>query len=118
MRDEIILVNERKGHAMQEVVFLYVTFGLHEQAIQAIDMLIEQKLVACANLFPTERVFRQDGGIKQVGEVVVLFKTVHECAAKAVHFLQDLHEYDIPCISQANVEVTDSFGQWLIRECA
>lgn len=103
---------------MQEVVFLYVTFGSHEQAIQAVDLLIEQKFVACANLFPTESVFRHDGGIKRVGEVVVLFKTVHESAAKAVRFLQGLRDFDIPCISQANVEVTDSFGQWLVRECS
>ena len=103
---------------MQEAVFLYVTFGSHDQAMSAVDKLIEQRLVACANLFPTESVFRDGGATKRTGEVVVLFKTVHERAAGAVHFLQDLHGYDIPCISQANVEVTDDFGQWLTRECA
>ena len=103
---------------MQKAVFLYVTFGSHEQAMRAIDKLMEQRLVACANLFPTQHGLQWGAAAKREGETVVLFKTLHERAADAVHFLQDLHEFDIPCISQANVEVTDSFGEWLTKECA
>ncbi len=103
---------------MQKAVFLYVTFGSHEQAMRAIDCLMAQRLVACANVFATQRGLQWTGASSREGETVVLFKTLQERAADAVHFLQDLHGFDIPCISQANVEVTDSFGEWLYKECA
>ncbi len=103
---------------MQKAVFLYVTFGSYEQAMSAIDRLMEQRLVACANLFPTSKALPAADSMKRDSEVVVLFKTLHERAGETVNFLQDVHLYDIQCISQANVEVTDSFGEWLTRECA
>ncbi|NDD54887.1 divalent-cation tolerance protein CutA [bacterium] len=103
---------------MQKAVFLYVTFSSEAQALEIIEQLLERRLVACANLFPARSVYKWENMMQKAEETVALLKTLPERSTQVVHLIQKLHAYQVPCIAQANVEVTPSFGEWLSKECA
>ena len=61
--------------------------------------LLQEKLIACANMFPAmESLFEWDGGLSHASEVGVLFKTTADSLDALVSRLGDLHPYDTPAI--------------------
>lgn len=62
-------------------------------------MLLEEKLIACANIFPgVESVFEWQGECSSAQEVGVLFKTVGAKLDALVERLGDCHPYDTPAV--------------------
>lgn len=49
-------------------------------------------------------------------EVILLMKTLPECAAAITAEVQQLHSYEIPAILHWTVAVNDSYADWLSKE--
>jgi len=63
------------------------------------DRLIEERLVACANLIgPFQSLFMWQGVRSEGEETGALFKTDAGLLARAVERLEELHPYDAPAI--------------------
>jgi periplasmic divalent cation tolerance protein len=74
-------------------------FPDRETAKSIIRILLEERLIACANLFPDiESMFLWDGDISAAHETGVLFKTTADRIAALVARLGELHPYDTPVI--------------------
>jgi periplasmic divalent cation tolerance protein len=78
---------------------IWCPFGDEAQAVAAADALLEERLVACANILPSMRsLFVWNGVREEARETGVLFKTHASLLEQAVACLAELHPYDEPAI--------------------
>lgn len=78
---------------------IWSPFGAAEQAREVAATLLEEGLVACANILPQMlSVFRYEGQVQSSAEVGVLFKTNGALLDAATQRLAQLHPYDTPAI--------------------
>lgn len=69
--------------------------------------LLEERLIACANILPAmQSVFRWQGEIGTAEEVAVLFKTSAARLEAATARLAQLHSYDVPAIAGWHADST------------
>lgn len=97
---------------------LYTTFPEAEAALIVARTLIDERLVACANLLPGMRsLYRWQGRLEEASEVVLLLKTTAARRPEAMARLAQLHPYDVPCVVEVPLgAVHGPYGEWL-REC-
>jgi periplasmic divalent cation tolerance protein len=70
-----------------------------ESARAAADTLLDEQLIACANILgAVESRFVWEGTRASGSEIGVLFKTVRTCLPHVVNRLGTLHPYDTPAI--------------------
>ncbi|MCB2066139.1 MAG: divalent-cation tolerance protein CutA [Erythrobacter sp.] len=75
-------------------------FASQEEAAAVARQLLEERLVACANILPhVLSIFRYDGKVQTAGEVGVLFKTEARLLDRATARLAELHPYATPAIA-------------------
>ncbi len=95
---------------------LYVTHPNEETARQLSDLLLKEKLIACANLFPIQSAYWWEGAVQAEGEWVCIMKTTLEAHPLVERRLLELHPYDTPCILKVEVSANAAYEQW-IRAC-
>lgn len=85
---------------MSDTVTLYATTETQEEALAIARRLVEERLVACANILPRGRsVYRWEGAVVDEGETYMLLKTRADLADRAVARLSELHSYEVPCVA-------------------
>jgi periplasmic divalent cation tolerance protein len=90
--------SEARDRAMA-CVLLYVTAGDAEEAVEIGRVLVEERLVACANVIPGVRsIYRWQGAVRDEGEAVLFAKTEETRAEAATARIKALHSYDLPCV--------------------
>ncbi len=73
------------------------TFPDAEIAASIVRTLVEEKLIACGNIFPTVRsIYAWEGKIEDTSEVAVLLKTRSTLYSKLEKRLTKLHPYEVP----------------------
>lgn len=78
---------------------IWCPFGDADDAAKVANLLIDEGLVACANILPLMRsLYRWRGERFDELEVGVLFKTDAALLDAAIKRLTDLHPYDTPAI--------------------
>lgn len=82
---------------MTDHASVYATFPDGESARQAARALLEEDLVACANLSPTESIYVWEGEIQDDDEVAAFFKTRADLADEVADRIARDHPYDVPC---------------------
>ncbi len=95
-------------------VILYTTWPDGDAAAKAARVLLEEHLIACANIFPAGRsVFRWEGRIEDASETIALFKTRASRAEALRDRLIMLHPYDEPCVLALDVDADKSAAGFL-----
>lgn len=94
-------------------IFLYVTAPDKAEAQKISKHLLDQKLIACANIFPIESVYRWKGKMVEGKEVVLILKTVKDKVAVVRKEIEKIHSYEIPCIAEIDVKVNEKYAVWL-----
>jgi periplasmic divalent cation tolerance protein len=102
---------------MQSVIFIYTTFPSKEQAVTVARMLLEKRLIGCANLHPITSLYRWEGAVNEDAEIGMWCKTVASMAQAACDALRALHPYQVPCIASVPVLVNEPFAAWLHTVC-
>jgi periplasmic divalent cation tolerance protein len=115
-------MNMQMDEAPEGLILLYSTWPDEAAAEAAARALLEERLIACANIMPAGRsVFRWEGKVTAEAETVALFKTTRARAGDARTRLVDLHPYDEPCVLALPVDTAASaagFLAWVARETA
>ena len=84
---------------MTDAVFAYVTASSLEEATKIADALVDEQLVACANILPgMQSVYRWNGEVQHDNEVVVILKTRAALVDAVVERVRALHSYECPCV--------------------
>ncbi len=99
-------------------IIVYVSFSTYEEAQGVAQSLLEERLVACANIMaPHSALYWWEGKIECAQEVVVIFKTQFELFEKVELRIKDLHSYDVPCIVSWPIEHGHApFLEWVEKE--
>ena len=86
-------------------LLIYVTCSDQNEAKRLASHLLEQRLIACANIMaPHIAVYEWDGEICDEPETVVIFKTSNELYEKLETEIIKHHSYDVPCILALDIE--------------
>ena len=105
---------------MTEALIVFTTFANEADAARVARQLVEERLVACANLLPGARsIYRwkegiQEEGIKDEREVVVLMKTRKQDWTALLSRLHELHPYETPeCVAVRIAAGAPKYMAWL-----
>ena len=78
-------------------VVVVVTTSSREEANKIVNALLDEKLIACANVFgPVSSSFWWQGKIDKAEEYLVFMKTEAELFEKITSCIKRLHSYEVP----------------------
>lgn len=81
----------------KEAAIVLVTFPSIEEARRIVSVLVEERLAACASLFPgVESVYRWKGKVESSVEVAGILKTSAGGLNRLEVRLTELHSYEVP----------------------
>ena len=84
--------------ASDRVVSVYLTFPDEGTAVTILGRLLEERLIACANILPAARsLYRWQDAVQDESEVVAFAKTTANRLEDVVSRVGDLHPFETPC---------------------
>lgn len=83
---------------------VYIITASEDEAKKLGRMLVEERLAACANIFPIHSIYRWEGKIEEEGEVAMFVKTRAELVERVIARVKELHSYQVPCIVAFPIE--------------
>ena len=106
--------------ASDGVRVVLTTIDDHAGAERLARALLDEHLIACANLVPgITSIYRWRGEIQTGGETLLLLKTRDRMLSRLVGRLAELHPYELPevvCLPRADTSV--AYGEWVATETA
>ena len=105
--------------AMKQV-FLYITVGSAGEAASIARDLLDDRLIACANIIDgATSLYRWEGKIADEKEAVMIAKTREDLVEKVIDRVRELHSYDCPCIVALPIVAGNpAFLDWIDEETA
>lgn len=99
---------------MSRIVSVYATFGSEEEARRIARTVMEERLAACANIFPCHSIYRWQGKIEEAHEVATIFKADAGAAERLIARIADLHSYDVPAAVAWSIEAAlPAYAAWV-----
>ena len=77
------------------------------------EVLVKEKLIACANIFPITSLYFWQGEMKDDNEVVLIAKTTTEKAEQVEKKIISMHSYKLPCILKFSGEANREYENWV-----
>ncbi len=99
-----------------EFIFVYITASSEEESKKIAEKLLEDRLIACANIFPIDSVYRWEGSITEEREFVLIAKTEEGKYDEVKKRVKEIHSYEVPCITEIPIRPNDEYGGWLKGE--
>lgn len=101
-----------------ELVLALSTAPDGEHAARMARALVEERLIACANLVPgLTSIYRWQGAVQSEPEVLLLMKTRRALVPRLMERIPQLHPYQVPEL--VVTEVTDGlepYCRWVLDE--
>jgi periplasmic divalent cation tolerance protein len=103
---------------METGLVVLVTAGSEDEARKLAKHLLEQKLIACANLLPVNSLYMWEGEMQDDREVLMVIKTRSEVfKERLLAAIQQHHSYDVPeIIGMPVVMGSQQYLQWIADE--
>jgi periplasmic divalent cation tolerance protein len=100
---------------MTEAFMVYTSFSNEADAERVTRVLLEERLIACANLIPGARsLYRWNNEIKDEHEVVAIMKTRKQDWTVLLSRLHELHPYEVPeCVAVRIAAGAPKYMEWL-----
>jgi len=95
---------------------LYSTFPDLDQARTIAHRLLDENLIACANLIPgVLSIYTWKGQRNEDHEIILIAKVHSDRLPSAMQHLRDLHPYELPCITAWPLTAVDpDYLAWAI----
>ena len=96
---------------------IYVTTGSEVEAAKIASTLVEEQLVACANILgDSSAIYRWKGEIITEIEVIIILKTTASLVQKSVKRIKALHSYECPAVISIDIQDGNKeFLSWINR---
>ena len=97
---------------------LYIPCSGFDEAKEIASTLIEEKLIACANIQKEiTSVYKWEGAMQSETESLLILKTSDQLAEATSQRVHELHSYDCPCILSYNAESeSKGYADWIIKQ--
>ena len=94
---------------------IYMTMTDAAEARAVARALLEERLVACANMIDNvSSMYWWEGAMQEDTEVVVIAKTTAALVPAVVDRVKELHSYDCPCVVSCALEDGNpEFLEWI-----
>lgn len=111
-------MTEGRGGASDELVLALCTAPDAEHAARIGRALVDERLIACANVIPgLTSIYRWQGEVLSEPEVLLLFKTRRSLVPRLKERLPQLHPYQVPELVVAPVmDGLDAYCRWVRDE--
>jgi periplasmic divalent cation tolerance protein len=103
-----------------EARFLYVTAPNAEEAGKIGEALVQERLVACANVLgPISSIYWWQGQVQRDSEAVLIAKTRADLVERVIARVKALHSYTVPCVVSLPIDQGNpDFLRWIEAETA
>jgi len=97
------------------LVIIFVTAASEQEAAAISRALVEEGLVACANIIPQIRsLYRWEGKIWDEREALIIIKSREDLFERIRSRVKELHSYEVPEITAIKIDEGDSaYMQWI-----
>ncbi|MFQ5621371.1 MAG: divalent-cation tolerance protein CutA [Candidatus Nanoarchaeia archaeon] len=95
------------------MIIIYITNPSKEVAKELAKYLLDEGLIACANIFPVQSMYRGKEKLEEGEEFILLAKTKDALFEKVKESVLEKHPYEVPCILKLNVEANKEYEDWL-----
>lgn len=111
---------EGGGAGGSEVVVVLMSAPDEGAARRIAGALLDERLVACANILPgATSLYRWEGKVRRDEEVVAIVKTIRRRVPRVLERAEALHPYDVPeLLVHRVVDGAAKYLDWVRRECA
>ncbi len=102
------------------VIYIFWTCRDRQEAKKIIHGLLDQRLIACASIFPEiESIYRWEGKIEEGREVKVILKTTLKHFDPIRSYIQTQCSYEVPEILQVDIaQGNPRYLSWVAEETA
>lgn len=90
---------------------IYITAGDLPEARKIGRILVEERLAACANIFPITSIFRWKGNIDEANEFGIIVKTRTDKVKEIEKRVKEIHSYEVPCV--VSFKIDDGSSEYL-----
>lgn len=99
---------------------IYVTAPSRDEALSLARTLVEERLIACANVLDgMTSVYWWEGRVQQEPEAVMICKTRSDLAEAVITRVKELHSYACPCVVAMPISAgNQAFLAWIDAETA
>ncbi|MCB1158054.1 MAG: divalent-cation tolerance protein CutA [Leptospiraceae bacterium] len=103
---------------MDTYCLIYITTSSEEEAQKLAKVLIEERLVACANLIKgMQSMYWWEGKVEYGEETILIVKTKENLFEEVKEKIKSLHSYSCPCILRIKIDGGNpAFLQWISSE--
>ncbi|HRK96300.1 MAG TPA: divalent-cation tolerance protein CutA [Rhodospirillales bacterium] len=100
-------------------VLVYVTAASRDHAVLIGRTLVQERLAACVNVLgPIASIYRWEGEVFEEEEVAFLVKTRSELVSALSERIEDLHDYETPCVVAVEIAGGNpEFLAWIGKQC-
>ena len=89
----------------EKLKLLYVTASSIAEADKIATRLVEERLVACANILgASTAIYHWEGKLTKEKEVILILKTTAKLVQKSVKRIVGLHSYECPAVIVLEIE--------------
>ena len=93
------------------LVIAYIPCGSEQEAERIGEVLVKEKLAACANIIKSKSIYEWENKLNKTDEWIVLAKTLPENLKEIEKKVKAIHSYEVPCIIA--IPITDSNQEYL-----
>lgn len=102
---------------MPGFAIVYTTLPKLRKARQLAKALVRERLIACANIFKVDSVYRWEGEIEEAREYGMILKTRAQLYPQLESRIKELHPYDVPAVVVLAIENgSPEYLSWIGRE--
>jgi periplasmic divalent cation tolerance protein len=98
-------------------IIVSTTFSEIHGAKEVVNLLIQKKWVACAQIFSIESQFIWKEKLESTPEILVQLKTVRSLYQEVESMIRNNHSYEIPeIIATPIIEISQAYLQWMLSQ--
>ena len=98
------------------MILVYVTYKNKKEAEKIVGILLKERLIAGANVFPVKSAYWWKGKIEKASEYVSILKTAPKNWMKIQTAVKRIHSYETPFIAKISAHGTDEIEEWVKSE--
>ena len=100
---------------MSDYIIILVTTKNREEAEKISELLVKERLIACANIVsPVSSFFHWVGNIEKAEECLIVMKSRRDLFAEIVGHVKRLHSYEVPeVLAVPIVEASKAYLDWM-----
>ena len=99
-----------------QMISIYITCKNKKEAEKIARVLLDRKLIACANMFPIHSAYWWKGKKEQSKEYVMIGKSLEKKFKAIEREVKRIHSYGMPFISASKEKTTAEVERWLRKE--